>query len=1168
MVKNKDRWSALSMSDRADLIKLYVSNGITSLDAIKKDYNSFDTGGPIETDEYGYPADITPAVVTQDSEFNKFLMTLPDNQRLTPEEDYHTYLSWKLNGKPKTFQEAVDNDLMYSWDESDNSYHGHSVAYDESTDTYYGLKPLHHSTASLDYDTWYQKGIHTLPGGKQVPLEGEDRKEWEDFRKNYNLVFEGNDYKYVPRKSYNSFGDGGDTNSNNNSGSISPERKLTLEEFLQAKADSTRVAALESSRNRTEGIEIVYPLSEKSKNNNTYLLEKYYFANPEFVGPILKDQKDPDYRTYWYQAKKELDNNCDYGSNCIGTATDNYPEDSRTNVNKDFRMNAGEYGFVGIPYEEMLPGDIVQVGDHGMIFDSFSGSVPTFNYSNGSIGPDAYRKQGKYPSNNYSVFRYVGTPGLIQQWTEEYNAQNKKFGRKINRFDIGGPTREMTPLEAAALNKTLNNSQYMLAVGDSPDDPAYLSTDLLEPAVVKAFNSEEDYNRYQGEKFGEYVSNEISEAGTKLAPVLVGAAVAPWAISGGIAAYTNPITRSIIDLAGSIDGIRNAASKNGVRKTIRLAKEGDVWGTTKSAIGDIFDIAGGIGLAGDIYRYGKGAGKRLAESIVRIGDNASKPSYLKEQLLNKDAINYILNPFANPNLAYNLPYKYSGEGTETIFKSHYGDVVDQYFRKVPVGNTLSKTDVPAGVQHYITTHYPKKDVAFINLGEVKHGPLAPYDMGFLNDGEVIKMGQEAARIHTVDGKGLDPGGYNYFATRKGGDLVETGYDIWKFNAEDYAKRYYGHVNPKLNPRNKKIKNFIEKFELSKKLPYYGLKFIDSMGSPIVYKFTKTTPGYYTTSIFNNGGKLNIFETGGPKDGKHIEDVVRTTRGATGRIFTRDFPWVDVMGAKHLWDSWRVMRGNNKKVAPSDDNYTGTAMKGVGVQTDDGLGFVSQQDLTNVLGYTPKDFVDTYVYGVTPFEELGVFKKETSPERHVVRSKVKKVEDSGKQVNTYQTQRDTLDTNTVAALDSLLNAGLVDLRSENTTYQKSPFNIGDSGIIYDGNNSTIATAYLPNGMPVSKAIDVFDTDPKEWNYKVGPLAKTGLSFIHDNTNPFLMTTPWYYPIKSTDFLSRLYYLFGIEADPEYNVISNKGDKNGVVWDLHEALEWLDSHPDLTEMPIKQ
>lgn len=47
MIKNKNRWSQLSMQQRADLIKLYVDNGITSLDNIKKDYNSFDDGGPV-----------------------------------------------------------------------------------------------------------------------------------------------------------------------------------------------------------------------------------------------------------------------------------------------------------------------------------------------------------------------------------------------------------------------------------------------------------------------------------------------------------------------------------------------------------------------------------------------------------------------------------------------------------------------------------------------------------------------------------------------------------------------------------------------------------------------------------------------------------------------------------------------------------------------------------------------------------------------------------------------------------------------------------------------------------------------------------------------------------------------------------------------------------------
>lgn len=75
MIKNKDRWSALSMQQRADLIKLYVNNGITSLDNIKKDYNSFDDGGDTESLYYD-DTFIEPAVVKafqSQEDYNRFL---------------------------------------------------------------------------------------------------------------------------------------------------------------------------------------------------------------------------------------------------------------------------------------------------------------------------------------------------------------------------------------------------------------------------------------------------------------------------------------------------------------------------------------------------------------------------------------------------------------------------------------------------------------------------------------------------------------------------------------------------------------------------------------------------------------------------------------------------------------------------------------------------------------------------------------------------------------------------------------------------------------------------------------------------------------------------------------------------------------------------------------
>lgn len=63
MSKTNDRWSALSMKDRAELINIYVKSGITDLGEIRKDYNSFSDGGDTEPLYYDNTY-IEPAVVT------------------------------------------------------------------------------------------------------------------------------------------------------------------------------------------------------------------------------------------------------------------------------------------------------------------------------------------------------------------------------------------------------------------------------------------------------------------------------------------------------------------------------------------------------------------------------------------------------------------------------------------------------------------------------------------------------------------------------------------------------------------------------------------------------------------------------------------------------------------------------------------------------------------------------------------------------------------------------------------------------------------------------------------------------------------------------------------------------------------------------------------------
>lgn len=53
-----DRWSKLSMKDKSDLIKLYIDNGIYSLEEIKKDYNKFDEGGDTKEDSTSKVTDL------------------------------------------------------------------------------------------------------------------------------------------------------------------------------------------------------------------------------------------------------------------------------------------------------------------------------------------------------------------------------------------------------------------------------------------------------------------------------------------------------------------------------------------------------------------------------------------------------------------------------------------------------------------------------------------------------------------------------------------------------------------------------------------------------------------------------------------------------------------------------------------------------------------------------------------------------------------------------------------------------------------------------------------------------------------------------------------------------------------------------------------------------
>ena len=289
------------------------------------------------------------------------------------------------------------------------------------------------------------------------------------------------------------------------------------------------------------------------------------------------------------------------------------------------------------------------------------------------------------------------------------------------------------------------------------------------------------------------------------------------------------------------------------------------------------------------------------------------------------------------------------------------------------------------------------------------------------------------------------------------------------------------------------------------------------------------------------------------DKKLVEDVVRTSGGMTGSIINRH--GVDFTNLIRGIRSWRVMKGNKDKVASSDEDYTGVAIDGGKLSTDDGLGFATTNELIDRLGTDPVDFVDAYVYNKTPFEKQGVIKKEGFAEKHALRSKIAKLKSDN--VPVYQTHKDTIPNEYVKYLNEKLAKGDAHFKGENTTHKGSPFRIGNTGMIYDGNNASIAQVTLPDGTIAYKALDVFDTDPNEWNYLIGPFARKGLKFIHENSNPFLMTTPWYYEKDDRTTKEKLKQTFGIEYDDDGKII-NTGDINGKIWNVEDALEWIDSH----------
>lgn len=94
-----DAWNSLSLKEKAEMIRVAVKNGITSLPEVKEAYNKFADGGPKETwtlqDEVGY---------------RQWRDKLPRNLKETKDSDYDMRAAYKAGAQPM-------------WNEEDKSFH-------------------------------------------------------------------------------------------------------------------------------------------------------------------------------------------------------------------------------------------------------------------------------------------------------------------------------------------------------------------------------------------------------------------------------------------------------------------------------------------------------------------------------------------------------------------------------------------------------------------------------------------------------------------------------------------------------------------------------------------------------------------------------------------------------------------------------------------------------------------------------------------------------------------------------------------------------------------------------------------------------------------------------------------------------------------------------------
>ena len=500
MAETKDRWSQLSMKQRADLIKLYTQNGITDLKSIRRDYNEM---SPI--------IDRVNSTNTSDA-----VARLKDPNR----EVLHN-------------EDGTVSTHSMSWATDEN---GKAIVYPEVQSTSEGLKRFRNDFESDNFEA-LDRAIERRDTIQMTPSQAD----W--FTKYYKPHYETfNSYSGEENIKDHTIGEeGADSSFNVN------WYKGRAPQLRRAIRDSYDAKRLMSSKERYRNYkkmtndELVQSVTANFKDRlssvkefttkealsdydaRNILTQDYYESFPnempieskDFVGPskpVPNNRLEPTLRRRLIKGTYYPRHNTILYDSIIGDDSTKIHERTHATVNKFSPILKEVYDVVNelkargekIHYHYDDPEEIYA---RLMSFREKHGLDPTK-----TITEEDINNWKKSKVEDFDLINRYPVDILLRLFNDV--AQNITDPNKLDYINLaniaayGGRILDGTSEE----NQTLNN------------EPIYY--DFIEPSIVKAFNSKKDYNRYKGKQFGKKVTKGINEAalplyeGIKFAPII------------------------------------------------------------------------------------------------------------------------------------------------------------------------------------------------------------------------------------------------------------------------------------------------------------------------------------------------------------------------------------------------------------------------------------------------------------------------------------------------------------------------------------------------------------------------------------------------------------------------------------------------------------------------